>query len=980
MKRLAAALCLALVAHAFASDSRVGLVSFRRIVIPDDVPAHLCSALAQDGDGFLWIGTQGGLVRYDGYRFRTWNGATIGGSYVRALLAARDGRIWIGFFSGGLSVLDPASGSITRYRHDDRDAATLSNDHVEGLAEDPSGKIWVASNGGLDRLDPRTRRFEHFLGDVARGLLVDRAGGLWVGTRAGLQRWRGKGFERVAPDLVTRLYEDRRGRIWIGTAERGAAVFDPANGSLRRFPPQTEDPKGLSHFWVYGIAEGAEGEVWIATFGGGIDVVDASSLEIVDRLRHDATLESTIPADRIGAILRDRSGVIWAGSWGEGIARHDPSTRAFRALRFSPSIADGLTHPSVVRALEMRDGRIWAGTNGNGIDIFDRDLRRVDAFRPDVRDPSALADGAVTCLAQAPDGDVLVATLDGTLHRMRSGSRSFERLSAAGGPVRTIAFDRGAVWAGSAFGLARIDPVTRRTTVYSHDPKNATSISGMAVEAIAVAPDGKLWLGTDNGLNLFDPTTGRAVVIAGLPDKWVPDLAYDRKGRLWVGTHGGAAVLRSFNGATARFDVVAAKIGRPLPPAEELIEDRDGKMWIGPRLRVDPERWTAEEFGPADGSAFRSIFIASRAITGDGRLLFGSPDGLLVVDPAALRRWTFAPRVVASAPPSTRLMPGARDFRMEFAALDLTAPDRIVYRYKLEGRDRDWTTADATQRSLAYTGLAPGSYLLRVVGTNRAGVWSPHELRIPITAEPAFFETLPFRLLVAAAAATLIYLAYRLRVRQLRARSAALERVVAERTSELRVAYARIEDASLTDALTGLRNRRYLEQTIEPDLAMAERQGGDLIFLLVDLDHFKSVNDTYGHAAGDAVLVQIAELLRVTFRTSDAIVRWGGEEFVVVARFVDRSEGPELAEKLRLAVESHRFALPDGTQLAKTCSIGVACWPAGAMSWEAVLAAADAALYTAKESGRNRWMVSECGGKAAALKAVASPPYSERSA
>ena len=859
--------------------------------------------------------------------------------------------MWIGFFSGGLSVLDPASGRITRYRHDDRDPATLSNDRVEGLAEDPSGKIWVATNGGLDRLDPRTGRFEHLIGDVVRGLLVDHAGGLWAGTRAGLVRWRGKGFERVAPDMVTKLYEDRRGRIWIGTAERGAAVLDPANGSLRRFLPKTEDPKGLSHFWVYGITEGADGEVWIATFGGGIDVADASTLEIVDRLRHDAALENTIPADRIGAILRDRSGVIWAGSWGEGIARHDPSTRAFRALRFSPSIAGGLTHPSVVRALETRDGRIWAGTNGNGIDVFDRDLHRVYSFRPDARNPAALADGAVTCLAQAPDGDVWVATLDGTLHRLRNGSRSFERLTAAGGPIRTIAFDRGAVWAGSAFGLARIDPATHGITKYGHDP-----LSGTAVEAIAVAPDGKLWIGTDNGLDLFDPATGRAIPIHGLPDKWVPDLAYDRKGRLWVGTHGGAAVLRSFDGATARFDVVAAKIGRPLPPAEELIEDRDGKMWIGPRLRVDPETWTAEEFGPADGSAFRSIFIASRAITSDGRLLFGSPQGLLVVDPAAMRRWTFAPRVVATSPPATRLEPGARDFRLEFAALDLTAPDRIVYRYKLEGRDRAWTTADATQRSLAYTGLAPGAYLLRVAATNRAGMWSPHELRIPITARPAFFETLPFRLLVAAAAAALIYLAYRLRVRQLRARSAALERTVSERTSELRVAYARIEEASLTDALTGLRNRRYLEQTIEPDLAMAARQESDLVFLLVDLDHFKSVNDTYGHAAGDAVLVQVAEILRTTFRTSDSIIRWGGEEFVVVARFVDRREGPELAEKLRLAVESHRFTLPDGTQLAKTCSIGVACWPAGAMSWEAVLAAADAALYKAKESGRNRWV------------------------
>jgi len=235
-------------------------------------------------------------------------------------------------------------------------------------------------------------------------------------------------------------------------------------------------------------------------------------------------------------------------------------------------------------------------------------------------------------------------------------------------------------------------------------------------------------------------------------------------------------------------------------------------------------------------------------------------------------------------------------------------------------------------------------------------------MRIPVSVPPAFYETVPFRVALVLAAAALIYAVYRLRVRQLRARGDALERTVAARTEELRVAYARIEEASLTDALTGLRNRRYLEQTIGPDLALAARADGeDLIFLLVDLDHFKSVNDTYGHEAGDAVLVQIATILRAFFRTSDAIVRWGGEEFLVVVRFVDRAHGGELAEKVRNAVASHRFVLPDGRSIARTCSIGVASWPFSravpeALRWQDVLAVADAALYLVKESGRDNWM------------------------
>jgi len=992
-----------------AAGSRAGLVTFRRIAIPEDVPAHLCSAIAQDREGLLWFGTQGGLVRYDGYDFRVFRSnaadpSTLAGNYVRSLLPARDGRLWAGTFSGGLSVFDPRTETFTRFRHDPNDAASLAYDRVEGLAEDPAGRIWIATNAGLDRLDPRTHRIGHFRHDPAdprsiaddrvRALLVDRKGELWVGTRDGLQRWlgEGRGFERAAPSLagqfVERLFEDRRGRIWIGTEEQGAAVLDPREGSVHRLLPRPADPNGLSHYWVYGISEAVPGEIWLATFGGGVDVVDEESLAVVDRLRHDPVLDDTIGADRVGAILRDRSGLIWVGTWGEGIARHDPRTRAFRPLRFSPNRPDGLTHDSVVRALELRDGTIWAGTNGNGIDVLDRELRRIGGFRPKAGDPGALGDGAITCLAQADDGTVWVATLNSMLQRMRPGATRFERVPLErlpGGPIRTIAFTRdGTLWAGAAEGMARVDPVTLATRVYRHWPGAAKS--SPAIEAIVAAADGTLWVGSDNGLYAFDPARETAVRIAhdaarrdALPDNWVPDLMIARDGRLWVGSAGGAAVLTQWDGHDAHFETVAQRLGRPPSPAEALIEDADGQIWIGPRLRVDPRDWTARELGPQDGCVFRNFFIASRARTRDGRLLFGSPQGLLVVDPKLLAAANDAAPIVstglringklragAGMMSSLGLSSNERNFTLDFAGLDFAALERQRYRYRLDGLDSDWTSAGA-QHSLTYSRLPPGRYLLRVGVTNRDGRWSARELRFPISVQPAVYQTVWFRTLLAAAALGLMYGLYRLRVRRLEARERALEQLVARRTSELaeknrqlEAAYATIEEASLTDPLTGLRNRRFLEQTIDADLELAARGHGDLIVLMIDLDHFKSVNDTHGHAAGDAVLIQLAQLLMRTFRSSDHVVRWGGEEFLVVIRFVDRAHAAELAEKIRHAVASHPFTLPDGTILPRTCSIGVAVWPppAGephALTWERVIDRADDALYAAKRGGRNAW-------------------------
>ncbi|HEX7831982.1 MAG TPA: two-component regulator propeller domain-containing protein [Thermoanaerobaculia bacterium] len=933
-----------------------GALSFRRLAIPDDVPADLCSALVQDQQGFLWIGTQSGLVRFDGQHFRRYPPAP-GASYVRNLLAARDGRVWAGTFSGGVIRYDPATEQFTQVRDG------LAHTRVEGLAEDRAGNIWIATQEGLDRLDPKTNRIEHFrhdpndpsslADDRARGLLVDSNGTLWVGSRAGLQRFRDGRFDPVIPALagefVSKLYEDERGRIWIGTTETGAWLFDPRTNDVRRLD-------GLSHFWIYGFAQANAREMWIATFGAGIDILDMDTLALREHLGTDATLPSTIPGDRIGALLRDRSGVMWVGTWGQGIARHDPSARAFHAIRYSPTQPRGLSNPSAVRAMQMRDGTIWVGTNGNGVDVLDANFQRVRTLFPGT---------AVTCLAEGVDGTKWVAMLNGDLHRIRDGVTTTLTKSDGlpGGAIRAIVFGaNGEAWIGAAEGMARIDE--RGVTVYRHDRANPATLSGHAVESLAFDRSGRLWVGTDAGLNVFDTARGTATrITSGLPNNWVPDLLCDSRGRMWIGTNGGACLLESWDGKTARFVRVADRIKRPATPAESLIEDDQGQLWIGARLRVNPETWASRELTAADGCEFPTFFIASRSKMRDGSLLFGSPQGLLVVQPRELRPWTYAPPIVATSlrvdgreramPRELELAAGDRGFRLDFAALDFTSPERNVYRYRLEGYDRNWITADAARRSLTYTNLHPGAYTLHVQGTNRAGVWSPRELRLRVDVLPAFYETWWFRTLCIAALVLLAYAIYRLRVRQLEARRDELERLVRERTKELEVAYVRIEEASLTDPLTGLRNRRFLEQAIGNDIEMVIRRGDDLIVLLVDLDHFKSVNDTYGHAAGDAVLVQTAQVLRSVFRASDYIVRWGGEEFLVVARFVSRREAGDLAEKLRVAIATHPFTLPDGTVLSRTCSIGVASFP-GDVTWEQTVGHADEALYEAKRSGRNR--------------------------
>jgi two-component system, cell cycle response regulator len=159
-------------------------------------------------------------------------------------------------------------------------------------------------------------------------------------------------------------------------------------------------------------------------------------------------------------------------------------------------------------------------------------------------------------------------------------------------------------------------------------------------------------------------------------------------------------------------------------------------------------------------------------------------------------------------------------------------------------------------------------------------------------------------------------------------------------------------EMALTDPLTGLYNQRYLRRHLSS--LIDSGQGRQLAVLMVDVDHFKSVNDRYGHASGDRALRLIADSLRVNTRVFDSVARYGGEEFVVVMPGTGPAEAAAAAERLRLAVQEIEFNVTEGGRTPLTVSVGVACTPTATDSPEVLLQAADAALYDAKRNGRNR--------------------------
>jgi len=237
---------------------------------------------------------------------------------------------------------------------------------------------------------------------------------------------------------------------------------------------------------------------------------------------------------------------------------------------------------------------------------------------------------------------------------------------------------------------------------------------------------------------------------------------------------------------------------------------------------------------------------------------------------------------------------------------------------------------------------------------------------MPETLEPPFWKTLLFQALIVFFVLILVSFFFRNRIRNLTKRKEALERIVEERSRQLKEAYQELEKLSVTDTLTGLHNRRYFLDRVQKDIALAirqtyrkptERTSFSLGFLMIDIDFFKHVNDSFSHDMGDQLLKEMSIRFNRTIRTSDTLIRWSGEEFLIMSKENDTEAAGLLAERLRRAVADVPFEI-SGTSLTKTISIGYCAFPfltsnARLLSWEETVQIADQALHFAKDSGRN---------------------------
>ena len=987
---------------------------FRNYDQDSGLPDEATTTAVQDGIGYMWFGTEGGLARFDGYRFHSYKPVSsdpnaLPDSWVTALLVDREERLWVGTSAGGLARYDRERDRFDVYAAGRRG---LSHVHVTALADGDRARVWVGTENGLDLLDPTSRQvvvYRHAARDPASvpddrilALLRDRAGTLWVGTRRGVAKLvRGATrFERVRIDArlpgelsVDCLYEDSVGRVWFGTIGHGAYVLGPRDAHARPVEERADRAHDFRREWISAIGAGERGGVWLGTYGHGIVAIDEPSGR-THRIEHAPGPEA-LADGTIWALARDRAGDLWVCT-PDGVGRLESSGDAILSLRSGEGSGPRLSDDDVPSLYRAHDGRVWAGTNTKGIDIIDARRARLANVAPNRRTPgSALPSTYVLALEGLPSGEVYAGTAAGMYRIDRTGKR-VERITLPGreSTARTYAIVRAGtrLWVGGADdGLWSFSPRSPSHDVEHYDVDKLTD---RRIVSLLLGRSGELWIGTRNGLDRLDLATHKIERArhdpadpTALPGAYVAAMAYDRSGRLWVATSdGGIAILTGRRGGHLTFRRLDVAGGLPDENIDAMLPDARGRMWVttdGGMAVIDEATFAVHAIGRADGAPASPYWVHSSTALPNGDLLFGSAGaGITIVRPDRFELWNERPPIVVTEArvggrivPSSRLSdrtpaplvvpPETNGVLVEFAALDYSAPEKNRYAYRLDGLDTEWNVTDATRRVAAYTNLPPGDHVLHLRGTNRAGTWSVATTDVLVRVLPAWYQTWWYRLLATVAAALCVVVVVQGRTSYLRRRQLELERVVAERTTELEESKRRIEAIAHSDPLTGLPNRRQFNDDVRVATANAERHRRHCALLLIDLDFFKNVNDTLGHDAGDALLVDVARRLKSSLRRSDRIARLGGDEFAILlddlpGAFATDREG--IAWVCTRVLES--FEAPiffDGHSVRTTPSIGVALAPEHAEKPATLYKAADLALYRAKHEGRNTWRVYEPG-------------------
>jgi signal transduction histidine kinase/ligand-binding sensor domain-containing protein/CheY-like chemotaxis protein len=808
----------------------------------DNLSQNTIHCVYQDKYGFLWLGTQDGLNKYDGYRIEIYKSKkedpnSLPANHITAMAEDASGNLWIGTRTGGLSKYDRAHDRFTNFRHHPGDPSSVSGNRINAIFRDSQSNLWVGTPAGLNLVDNKNLNFkrihdpgsqlDHASNDI-HTIFEDSEQNLWMGTGNGLKLLR-KGTKQFvhypgdttgnADRTVNAIVEDESKTLWIG-ANYGLSAFDKKTGVFTRYVINT-DKNSTGHINPVHCMIRAKGNgLWIGS-NTTLQLFETGMKKIVP-ISEQTGGDGHMPNDGIYSLLSDKVGVLWIGTTSQGVLRWDPNLTIFPS--FKSSNTRSASAKNVIRSVtEDASRNLYLATDA-GLEYFNRSDHSFKTYTHQSENPASISSNFTTCVLAGKNGKTIyvgtygngVDLLDVNTGKFRHFVRGKDSENLNSNSIDALLEDRqGNIWiATDGGGLNVYDPKKNQFTYHIHQKNNRNSMCDNTILALYEDKKGNIWAGGySNGISVFNPEKQTFTQInttnSKLTSNVVSSFTEDSHGKMWIGTIDGG--LNCYEPATGKMTSFSESGGLINNAINYLNTDSSQRIWISTNRGIcyyDQLKKVFKNFGKNNNLRAMEFSQGSGTKLASGEIVMGGLNGFNIIDPFNLAANKNKPEVVltgfelfnkpvtlgAKHTPLDQSILTADEitlnssqsvFTIVFAALDYTIPENNQYAFILHGFDSDWNYV-GNQHHATYTNLNPGIYVFKVKASNNDGVWSDNERTLIIHIVAPFWRTWWFKVLmfVLVLAAALFFYQYRLNY--FNQQKANLEVLVKRRTKKIK--------------------------------------------------------------------------------------------------------------------------------------------------------------------------------------------------
>ena len=775
----------------------VNSLKFRHYGLDEGLSQVTSHCIVQDQKGHIWIGTQDGLNRFDGYSFKIFqhdidNKNSITSSYIEALKVDSKGQLWVGT-TKGLNLFDHKTEQFKSWQHNEEDSQSLSHNLIWCLYEDRDGRLWVGTQDGLNLMTENGfKQFKFNPGDTSSlsdnrilSMEQDDKGHLWVGTAKGLNRidletykstrfyQRNDWTHSVSNNRIEKIFRDHNNKLWIGTPT-GLDLFNPLTQTFSHYRHDPENPSSISDDHILSIYEDSNHQLWIGTANNGVNLFNEAD-KTFTRYQANSNDPYSLSNNTVWCVLEDWQKNLWMGVSSKGFNFYNKQTAKFQHYRHITSLPSSLQHNAVRGILLDHENKLWVGTF-SGLTVYDLASGQVSQHRHQPEDPNSLNSNHVISIFQDSKKRIWLGTSNG-LNGYNPKTKNFVNVTNPADVIslsaaREIFEDsRGRIWIGTEQeGMLWLDTASLALQRPTYENEDFEALSNSMARQIIEDAKGRLWIATELGLNMFDPQKhlfqnyrNDKENSASISNNNVLSIAKGKQGKLWVGTRGG---LNLFDPETGAFKVWNEKNGLSNNVIYGILIDGQDNLWLSTNKGINKFNPRTEEvFIYDENDGVQSSEFNAEAFYKDqnGLMYFGGVNGLSVFHPDSLSESRTEPNVYLTDlllfnqsvlindssvlrktleyTEEVTLTSKEDMFAIEFAAIEYQQPDKIRYAYKLEPYNTEWIYTDSKDRKAVYTRVPAGTYVFTVKASNSSYSWPEKSKSIIIKILPPWWLT-----------------------------------------------------------------------------------------------------------------------------------------------------------------------------------------------------------------------------------------------